>query len=543
MFFPISLRSFAQCSLENLEEVLEQYQVSMCQIQRKVVFAVGLLSTCLCLNTHVCAQDCADEDDSFPGQTFLEPELLSEDFLGESPPRYLDPPEKSVLERFPTQVPTILQSGYEQCSPCVGCGGCCDSCTSSSTCDECMPQQGSCCEYGCVGQYSSAPCIACPHVTTAGDQFNINLFGTLNLDMLFNDARPVAPGIPFYLFPDSPAGLDQNTVSIHSRQTTLGALFAGPELGNFQVGGLFMALLFNDAVLNDQYGFLPVQAFGELKNTDWRISAGLQFDVFAPKTPTVLAFSALCSSGNAGNSFRGSIRIERYTYPTKNSQWTTQVALSDPVTSTIDPQFRFVEDNGWPNVELRLAFGYGPLEQLGLEAIRPFETGVSAVVGQLRNTDLGRAQRTTANVWGLAADYRWQFTEAWGIAGEFYTGEALGTYNGAILQNFNNVTGEGIRSTGGWIETFAFWRSDLHSHIGYGVDSPLSQDVADGVEEPFFGGTGRTYNSTIFANLYWDISASLRIGNEVTWRKTHYKNPLLLDNDGFGYHSQFQWSF
>ena len=406
-----------------------------------------------------------------------------------------------------------------------------------------MPQQGSCCEYGCVDQYSSAPCITCPHVTTAGDQFNINLFGTLNLDMLFNDARPVAPGIPFYLFPDSPAGLDQNTVSIHSRQTTLGALFAGPELGNFQVGGLFMAMLFNDAVLNDQYGFLPVQAFGELKNTDWRISAGLQFDVFAPKTPTVLAFSALCSSGNAGNSFRGSIRIERYTYPTKNSQWTTQVALSDPVTSTIDPQFRFVEDNGWPNVELRLAFGYGPLEQLGLEAIRPFETGVSAVVGQLRNTDLGRAQRTTANVWGLAADYRWQFTEAWGIAGEFYTGEALGTYNGAILQNFNNVTGEGIRSTGGWIETFAFWRSDLHSHIGYGVDSPLSQDVADGVEEPFFGGTGRTYNSTIFANLYWDVSASLRIGNEVTWRKTHYKNPLLLDNDGFGYHSQFQWSF
>ena len=64
------------------------------------------------------------------------------------------------------------------------------------------------------------------------------------------------------------------------------------------------------------------------------------------------------------------------------------------------------------------------------------------------------------------------------------------------------MTGEGIRSTGGWIETFAFWRSDLHSHIGYGVDSPLSQDVADGVEEPFFGGTGRTYNSTIFANLF-----------------------------------------
>ena len=511
----------------------------MLKTHKTLVLAVALLVAFSSLRARALEQ----KDDGLLEPAFLEPELFSKDFLGESSPRYLEPPENALEERFPVQPRTIIQSCYDQCSSCETYPGSCDSCTSPSACDDCMSQQGSCCQGGCACQYQSAPCVTCPHVTTAGDQFNINLFGTLNLDMLFNDARPVAPGIPFYLFPDSPAGLDQNTVSIHSRQTTLGAILDGPELGNFQVGGFFMALLFNDAVLNDQYGFLPVQAFGELKNTNWRISAGLQFDVFAPKTPTVLAFSALCSSGNAGNSFRGSVRVERYAYPTTNSQWTTQFALSDPVTTTIDPQFRFVEDNGWPNVELRLAFGYGPLEQLGLEAIRPFETAISAVVGQLRNTDLRRAQRTTANVWGLAADYRWQFTEAWGIAGEVYTGEALGTYNGAILQNFNNVTGKGIRSTGGWIETFAYWRTDLHSHIGYGVDSPLSQDVADGVEEPFFGGTGRTYNSTIFANLYWDVSSSLRIGNEVTWRQTHYKNPLLLDNAGFGYHSQFQWSF
>lgn len=516
------------------EGVLERYQVSMFQIRRTLFFTFALLVACVSLKAGAFAQ----EEDGLLAPAFLEPELLAEDFFGEGAPRYLEPPKQSLVERFPIETPTIIQSGYEQCSTCAGC---CDSCTGSSACDECMSQQGSCCEYGCIGQYRSAPCITCPHVTTVGDQFNINLFGTLNLDMLFNNARPVSPGVPFYLFPESPVGFDQNTVSIHSRQTTLGALFAGPELGQFQVGGLFMAMLFNDAVLNDQYGFLPLQAFGELRNTNWRISAGLQFDVFAPKMPTVLPFSALCASGNAGNSFRGSLRIERYAYPTSNSQWTMQFALSDPVTTTIDPQFRVLEDNGWPNVETRLAFGYGPLEQLGLESLRPFETGISAVVGQLRSIDPKIPRRSFANVWGLAADYRWQFTEAWGIAGEIYTGEALGTYNGAILQNFNNLTGKGIRSTGGWIETFAFWRADLHSHVGYGVDSPLSQDIPTSQAEAKFGGTGRTYNSTIFANLYWDVSSSLRIGNEITWRKTNYKN--LLDNDSVGYHSQFQWSF
>ena len=95
------------------------------------------------------------------------------------------------------------------------------------------------------------PCITCPHVTTEGDQFNINLFGTLNLDMLFNNARPVLPGVPFYLFPDSPVGLDQNTVSIHSPDNTRSSPCRSSS--NFQVGGLFMAMLFNDAI-TDQYG-------------------------------------------------------------------------------------------------------------------------------------------------------------------------------------------------------------------------------------------------------------------------------------------------
>ncbi len=54
----------------------------------------------------------------------------------------------------------------------------------------------------------------------------------------------------------------------------------------------------------------------------WRFAAGLQFDVFSPGIPTVLPFSALAASGNAGNSFRGQLRLERFLYPSNDSQWT-----------------------------------------------------------------------------------------------------------------------------------------------------------------------------------------------------------------------------
>ena len=54
---------------------------------------------------------------------------------------------------------------------------------------------------------------------------------------------------------------------------------------------------------------------------------------------------------------------------------------------------------------------------------------------------------------------------------------------------------------------------------------------------------GRTYNSTIYGNLLWDINQTFRIAFEVTYRRTEYKDPAFtgrLPNDGFGFHTQFQ---
>ena len=266
-----------------------------------------------------------------------------------------------------------------------------------------------------------------------------------------------------------------------------------------------------------------------MKNSEWRFAAGLLFDVFAPGAPTVLPFSVLGASGNAGNSFRGQVRLERYIQPSADRQWTIQFALSEPVSSTIDPSFRLAEDNGWPNVEGRIALGCGCLDES--TARRPFEFGLSGVVGQLRTTVLNTSQDVT-DVWGVNADLYWKVTDSIGIAGEAFTGEALGTYNAGILQGINTVTFDGIRSSGGWIETFVYWTPCLHSHFGYGIDDPRDVDVHP---------TGRIKNETYFANAIWDVNSTFRIGTELAWRETAYS--VLPDNDGVGFHTQFQWSF
>src|SRR5262249_339301 len=133
------------------------------------------------------------------------------------------------------------------------------------------------------------------------------------------------------------------------------------------------------------WGFLPLQAFAQLKNEDWRFAAGLQLDIFNPLNPTVLPVSYLGASGNTG-AFRGQARVERYLQTEDDDLITLTAGISDPIPTTVSNTFRISEDNGWPNIEARAAWATGPLTGEGESAVRPFEVGVSGVVGQIRTT-------------------------------------------------------------------------------------------------------------------------------------------------------------
>jgi hypothetical protein len=119
-----------------------------------------------------------------------------------------------------------------------------------------------------------------------------------------------------------------------------------------------------------------------------------------------------------------------------------------------------------------------------------------------------------------------------GLPGEFFTGQGLGTYGGGVLQTVNSTTFETIETSGGWAEVYYYCTPCVHTHWGYGIDNPDNGDVAL---------TQVTRNDAFWANLIWDVTKSVRLATELTYRTTDYR--ALPDNEGVGAHFQMQWKF
>jgi hypothetical protein len=394
-----------------------------------------------------------------------------------------------------------------------------------------------CCCWPCECPCPPAPCLPCPRINLINPCWNLLVGGNITLDMLYNSGRPVGPGTPFFLLPSGP--FNDSTFDMHARQTTMYFALMGPQMGNFRSGGLILFNLYNDAVIIDRYGFLPYQAFGELKNDTWRFAGGLQTDIFAPLLPTVLPFSYLMASGNTGV-FRGQLRAERYFYPAVDEQITFIAGISEPTPTTyndstlVSGSTALTEDNGFPDLEMRLAWAVGPESQVGLETKRPFEVGLSTVLGQIRTTFAPPLTRVIDDVWGVAADFRWRVNDYWGFSGEVFHGQTLGTYGGGVFQNVNSVTFTPVHAAGGWGQVDLYWTPCLHSHVGFGSDDPANSELALGQI---------ALNQTAFFNFIWDVTTTFRVAAELTYRETTYIGPAALTNDSVGIHGQVQWKF
>jgi hypothetical protein len=330
------------------------------------------------------------------------------------------------------------------------------------------------------------------------------------------------PGQPLIVSPKDPAA----SYDLSAQQSMVYAAFRGPHWGSWTPGA-FAIFWLQDNLLAEGYSFTPVVAYGEIGNGAWRVAAGQNFDVFAPRDPDTLPNGKLAASGNPG-AYRPQFRVERTFEAGPGFGGVVQLAASSPVTTALPSNVdlanlqgqEIVEDNGWPNLEARLNFGFGAnADRAGGRNLRPVELGVSGIVGQLRVLDNIRptdpltlvSDRSTVNVWGAAIDGQIALGRRVGPSGERYTGQGMGEYMAGILQTYNRATNQAVPTAGGWGQLYVYLADNLRLNLGYGIDN--AQDS---------GLFGLQVNSGIFANLLWDVNPWLQLGLEGNYKLTTY---------------------
>ena len=339
----------------------------------------------------------------------------------------------------------------------------------------------------------------------------------------FSSSRYVFnPGQPLVVSPKDP----DHSYDLSAQQSMVYASFQGAKWGSWTPGAFAMFSL-QDNLLAEGYSFTPVAFYGEVSDGRWRVVAGQNFDVFAPRDPDTLPTGKLAVTGNTG-AYRPQLRIERNFEVGAGFGGVVQVAASAPITTALPDEVdvanlqteEVVEDNGWPNVEARLNLGFGmPSERAGGRRLRPVELGVSGVVGQLRVLDNIRPSdpltldfdRTSVSVWGAAFDGQIALGRNFGISGELYTGQGLGEYMAGIFQTYNRASNKAVPTSGGWGQFYVYPADNLRFNLGYGIDNATDSGVF-----------GLQRNSAIFANVVWDVNAWLQLGLEGNYKLTLY---------------------
>jgi hypothetical protein len=101
------------------------------------------------------------------------------------------------------------------------------------------------------------------------------------------------------------------------------------------------------------------------------------------------------------------------------------------------------------------------------------------------------------------------------VLGEAYSGKNLADVGGGIGQGVNAMTGEAIRSSGGWAEIATFPTARHMIAAGASIDTVREEDIEPG---------DRRRNSTGYGVLRYKPKPALQLGLEYLYWRTRYKD-------------------
>lgn len=285
-----------------------------------------------------------------------------------------------------------------------------------------------------------------------------------------------------------------------ANQTRLGLNISGFSFGKFKATGKVEIDFYGGGAENKSLNFMR-HAYLSISDGSLTIIAGQYWDLISPLNPPTLNYPVLWGAGNIGYR-RPQLRVKK-DFKTGKNVFTMEAGIFRTIGGDNDGDG--IDDGtaaGYPTVQGRIAgkisLGSGAFLQLGIS-------------GHTGKTD-GAVQYDTNSING---DFLLVFSPKFKILAEYFSGKNLGTFLGGIAQGVNNATGQEVEATGFYVSAVASLSKKVQMSLGYGLDDPDDGTLSTG---------GRSKNSSIFGNLVFSLSRSVKVGFEVSNWVTDYLN-------------------
>ena len=292
-----------------------------------------------------------------------------------------------------------------------------------------------------------------PSVETLGVRWTF--FGELVLNTNYNTHTMVVGSIPGFVQIRSAATTSQFNVS--PGNTFIGVSATPPRVGDVQLQARFDMDFRSNAPYLNENAFLPLvrDLYLEASWSRLRILGGQASDVISPRAAASLNFYPLSFIPGDIGDYRPQIRVE-WRQPVSDAfEIDFQTAIAQAVQTFQVGGTIQATQTGLPDFQGHVGLAFGPERPDG--GPRLFECGIAGHVGRRQVVLQNPSAASPGEVrqygsWSFVADGSLRLGETTLIEGEYFIGQLLGDYSGAIFQTVDPVKAVPIRARGGWVQ-------------------------------------------------------------------------------------------
>jgi hypothetical protein len=355
---------------------------------------------------------------------------------------------------------------------------------------------------------------------SVGESSRMTFYGMLRLDVIVDDSRPNALQTPLFIQPELPDSDEPgSSFTLHPRLSRFGTDLAGSRvtlLGKPEITG---KLEFDFQNGGRESRAIPRFRHAYLKLAWPRVEllAGQTWDIISPLLPAANADTLMWNAGNLGDR-RPQVRLT-YRGGTAPRRAPMVLTVGAGLTGAVDGQdldgdgVLDGEASGVPNLQVRVAVGASPAPR-GRGVLVGLWGHVGRMAATMQTSGVTRRTWTSSSI---GVDYDLAIAPRLTVRGELWAGESLGDVRGGIGQSIEPLTGDPIRSRGGWSEIAVQVTPAYSSSAGYTVDDP----------EP--GALRADNGAWYFVNQYRS-GRSLTLGADYMYWRTRYRPQVRGDD-------------